>query len=263
MGSALGDFDNDGDLDWFVTSILGPGDGIISPIGNRFFTNDGSASVFIDDTARLGLADGSFGWGACMVDIDNDADLDIFHTNGWPEPYLTPGDPYDADASRAFLMNAERIYTDEAAALGLATLTSGRGVVCADFDQDGDTDLLELTDQSAILWENWSAAAGRNFLRIQLEGARPNTEAAGARIFVTIGDSRQMREIMIGSNYISQNPAVQIFGLGDAEAVDEILVEWPPVDSGDGPAQLGSLIAGPFPASQPGETVVVRHPDLP
>jgi hypothetical protein len=262
MGSAIGDFDDDGDLDWFVTSIFGPTDGIIAPIGNRFFTNDGSASVFIDDTARLGVADGSFGWGACMVDIDNDSDLDIFHTNGWPEPYLTPGDPYDADTSRAFLLNAAGTYSDEAGPLGLATVTSGRGVVCADLDHDGDIDLVELTDQSAILWENRTAAAGRNFLRIKLEGAPPNTEAAGARIFVTIGDSRQMREIMIGSNYISQNPTVQIFGLDSAESVDEILVEWPPVDSGDGPEQLGSLIAGPFPATAPGQTVVIRHPEL-
>jgi hypothetical protein len=55
---------------------------------------------------------------------------------------------------------------------------------------------------------------------------------------------------------------VQIFGLDSAESVDEILVEWPPVDSGDGPEQLGSVIAGPFPATEPGQTVVIRHPEL-
>ena len=46
------------------------------------------------------------------------------------------------------------------------------------------------------------------------------------------GDKRQMREIMIGSNYTSQNPTVQIFGLGSSEFVDEILIEWPPLDTG-------------------------------
>jgi hypothetical protein len=263
MGSALGDFDNDGDLDWFVTSILGPGDGTISPIGNRFFINDGSAAVFSDGTARLGVADGSFGWGACMVDIDNDSDLDIYHTNGWPELYLTPRDPYDVDTSRLFLLNAAGTYTDQAEAMGLAVQTSGRGVVCADFDQDGDTDILELTDESAILWENRTAAAGRNFLRVKLVGAPPNTEAAGARIFASVGDTRQMREIVIGSNYTSQNPTVQVFGLGSSEAVDEILVEWPAIDSGQGPEQLGSLITGPIAASLPGQTLVIRHPALP
>jgi hypothetical protein len=163
-------------------------------------------------------------------------------------------------------MNESGTYTDEADSLGLAIANSSRGVVCADFDHDGDTDLLELTDapgNSARLWENRSAAASRNFLRVKLEGAPPNREAAGARIFATIGETKQMREIMIGSNYTSQNPTVQIFGLGESETVDELLVEWPAVDSGDGPEQLGSLITGPIAASQPGQTLVIRHPNLP
>jgi hypothetical protein len=264
-GSALGDIDNDGDLDWFVTSISGPGDDNITPIGNRFYTNDGSGSIFVDETERLGVADGSWGWGACMIDIDNDADLDIFHTNGWSEPYLGH-QVWQAATSRAYLMNESGTYTDEAESLGLAVLNSSRGVVCADFDHDGDIDILELTDaagNSARLWENRSAAAGRHYLRVELEGAPPNREAAGARIFVTTGETKQMREIMIGSNYTSQNPTVQIFGLGAAETIDEILVEWPAVNAGDGPEQLGSRIAGPIAAGQPGQTLVIRHPNLP
>jgi hypothetical protein len=71
-----------------------------------------------------------------------------------------------------------------------------------------------------------------------------------------------MREIVIGSNYTSQNPTVQIFGLGNAAAVDQLLVEWPPIDGGDGPDQIGSLISGPLAASQPGQTLVIRHPGL-
>jgi len=263
MGSAIGDIDNDGDLDWFISSVFGPSNDIITPHGNRFYSNVGTG--FIDDTERLGVADGSFGWGACFVDIDNDSDLDIYHTNGYPEPYLTPNDTYHVDASRAFLMNEAGTYTDEADALGLAGRTSGRGVVCADFDNDGDTDILELTfaaPNSARLWENRTAAAGRNFLRVKLEGLPPNTEAAGARIFVTIGETTQMREIMIGSNFTSQNPTVQIFGLDSAEIIDEILVEWPALDTG-GPVQQGSVLTGPIAASPPGQTMVIRHPELP
>jgi hypothetical protein len=266
MGSALGDIDNDGDLDWFVTSILGPGTPIITPHGNRLFANESSASRFVDVTETLGVADGSFGWGTCFLDIDNDSDLDIYHTNGFPEPFLTELDRYDVDASRVFVMNEHGTYDEAAEAEGLATRTSGRGVVCADFDHDGDIDIFELTDapgNSAKLWENRTAAEGRHFLRVRLEGAPPNTEAAGARIFVKIGETRQMREIVIGSNYTSQNPTVQVFGLGASETVDELLVEWPPLDTGDdAPEQLGSLIAGPIAASQPGQTLVLRHPAL-
>ncbi len=268
MGSALGDVDNDGDLDWFVTSVLGPGDESVNltPWGNRFYSNDGSASLIVDDAARLGVTDGSFGWAACFLDIDNDGDLDLYHTNGYPVSFLTPQDTYHSDASRAFVMNEAGTYTDEAEALGLAARTSGRGVVCADFDHDGDVDLLELTEapgNSARLWENRTAAAGRRFLRVKLEGLPPNTEAAGARIFARVGDTEQMREIIIGSNYTSQNPTVQIFGLDSAPTVDELRVEWPAIDSGEGPVQPPATRLNDVAASDPGETLAIRHPELP
>ena len=268
IGSALGDIDNDGDLDWFVTSILGPGDEKVNlhPWGNRFYSNDGSAALIVDDTARLGVADGSFGWATCFLDIDNDSDLDIYHTNGYPVTFLTPNDKYQSDASRAFVMNEDGTYRDEAEALGLAGRTSGRGVVCADFDHDGDTDILELTEaagNSARLWENRTAAAGRHFLRVKLEGLAPNTEAAGARIFARIGDIEQMREVRVGSNYTSQNPTEQIFGLDSATMVDTLRVEWPPIDSGAGPSQPAATVMRAVPASRPGETLFIRHPELP
>jgi hypothetical protein len=265
MGSALGDIDNDGDLDWFVSSTFGPGTERVTLHGNRFYTNDGSATLFVDDTARLGVADGSWAWGACFLDIDNDSDLDIYHTNGWSERFLG-WQLWQAPAARAFVMNAAGTYDEAAVALGLAESTSGRGIVCADFDQDGDTDILELTDAagvSASLWENQSAAAGRNFLRVKLAGLPPNTEAAGARIIARIGDTTQMREIVIGGNYTSQNPTVQIFGLDSSESVDELLVEWPALDSGAGATQLGTRITGPIAASRPGQTLVISHPELP
>jgi hypothetical protein len=265
MGSALGDVDNDGDLDWFVSSIYGPGDETkgLRPWGNRLFINAGAD--FIDDTERLGVADGSWGWAACLLDIDNDSDLDIYHTNGWADPYLGHR-VWQTAPARAFVRNASGTYNDKAAALGLGEATSSRGVVCADFDQDGDTDIFELTGaapNSAKLWENRTAAAGRHALRVRLEGLPPNTRAAGARIHVRVGETTQMREIMIGGNYTTQNPLVQIFGLGSSQVVDEILVEWPPLNGSDGPTQLGTLLAGPIAASEPGHTLILRHPELP
>jgi hypothetical protein len=248
-------------------SIAGPGSNFSTPRGNRLYMNRGGGSLLADDAERYGVADGSFAWAACFLDIDNDGDLDIFHTNGYAETIdADNSEVYESLVSRAFVMDETGTYTEEAEALGLDGHTSGRGVVCADFDLDGDIDILELTDSvpnSGRLWENRTAAAGNNFLRIKLEGLPPNTEAAGGRIYATIGDKRQMREIMIGSNYTSQNPTVQIFGLGGAESVDEILVEWPPLVTSDGPVQLGSRLNGPIAASQPGQTLVLRHPELP
>ena len=135
MGSAVGDYDGDGDLDWFV-SILATGDDVPSPvsrIGNRLYRNDDG--VFVDATASAGVADGGWGWGSCFIDFENDGDLDIYHTNGWPQ-FDEYGD-FSMDASRAFASDGEGDFRESAESLGLADREQGRGVVCADFDNDG------------------------------------------------------------------------------------------------------------------------------
>ncbi len=78
-----------------------------------------------------------------------------------------------------------------------------------------------------------------------------------------IGNTEQMREVMIGSNYTSQNPTVQIFGLDSSTIVDALRVEWPAIDSGRGPVQPPATMLTAIAAGQPGETLVIRHPELP
>ncbi len=226
MGSALGDYDNDGDLDWFVTSIYGGGRPFreAQTIGNRLYRN--TNGVFEDVTDQAGVADGSWGWGACFMDFENDGDLDIFHTNGFSDDTTPP--EFGIDPNRAFVSNGLGSFEDRAIDLGLADREEGRGAICADFDEDGDIDILQLhrgSPVSATLWRN--DTAGNNYLRVKLNGQPPNTEASGARIMVTIGSETQMREIMLGNNFQSQNPTVQVFGLGAASQVDELAVEWP------------------------------------
>ena len=77
-----------------------------------------------------------------------------------------------------------------------------------------------------------------------------NTEAAGGRIRATVGDAEQLREIMIDSNFTSQNPALQIFGLGSNSQVDRLEVEWP-----DGTVTSMTDVAQ-------GQTLVIDHPRL-
>jgi hypothetical protein len=139
MGAAIGDYDGDLDLDWFVTSIYDPD---IPPdvnwggSGNRLYRNEGQG-VFSDVTDAAGVREGFWGWGTCFADFDNDADLDLFHVNGWP------GDArFAQDPSRLFLSNGDGTFTERSAELGLVDTGDGRGVVCFDYDRDGDLDIF-------------------------------------------------------------------------------------------------------------------------
>ena len=247
MGSAVGDYDNDGDLDWFVSSIYAPDHRIPREVGNRLYRNDDG--VFVDATDDAGVIDGGWGWGACFVDLENDGDLDIYHTNGWQG--LDYAGDLTMDASRAFISNGSGQFEERAADLGLADTEDGRGVVCADFDNDGDVDIFlwhHNENNSGTLYRN--DGDGNNYLSVKLNGLPPNTEAAGARIKATVNGVTQMREIVIGSNFISQNPTRQIFGLGTASQVDELVIEWP-----DGQeTNMG--------VQQAGQLLEVDHPNL-
>jgi hypothetical protein len=187
--------------------------------------------------------------GSAVADYDNDGDLDIYHTNGWS---LTDEfHDFTIDTSRAFVANGAGQFEERSAQLGLADTEQGRGVVCADFDNDGDTDILQLhrsADVAATLWRN--DVSSNNFLSVKLVGAPPNTEASGARITITVAGATQVREISIASNFVSQNPTVQTFGLGSSSQADTLSVQWP-----DGRiTDLTDVQAGQF--------LLVDHPDL-
>ena len=246
MGSAVGDFDNDGDLDWFVTGIFGVGE----TVGNRLYRNDGDGGLQ-DVTVVAGVADGGWGWAACFADFNLDGHLDLFHTNGWDNPNAL--DDFENDQSRLFISQGNGTFVDEADERGMTDTQQGRGVVCADFDADGDVDIFMTNrglQNSGAFWLNEDPASMNNSLTVKLVGLAPNTEAANARIRVTTGGLTQLREVMIGSNFTSQNPTEQIFGLGSATTVDTVEIEWP----GGGTTELGSV--------QANQRLEIRHPAL-
>lgn len=104
------------------------------------------------------------------------------------------------------------------------------------------------SDKPATLYRNNGIDQG-NYLAIQLQGEAPNTQAVGARIYLSSGNQRQMREIQIGSNFTSQNPTEQVFGLGSANSIDEIRVAWP-----DGRITVLESVV-------PNQKLIISHPD--
>ncbi|MHC4513789.1 MAG: CRTAC1 family protein [Planctomycetota bacterium] len=227
MGAAVGDYDNDGDLDWFVSSIWDP-DGIPQGdwgiTGNRLYRN-GGLGIFEDVTAAAGVRKGYWGWGASFADFDNNGWLDIVHVNGFSIMAQLAREFVD-DPTRLFLSKGDGMFVERATATGLVDTGQGRGVVCFDYDRDGDLDIfIANAGEPGRLFRNDLQPGA--WLTVKLAGKPPNTAAIGARVYVTAAGKTQMRELRCGCNYVSQEPAEAHFGLGSATVVETLRLVWP------------------------------------
>jgi enediyne biosynthesis protein E4 len=250
MGGAVGDYDNDGDLDWFVSSIHDP-DGVTSQswgiTGNRLYRNRGDGS-FDDVTDEAGVREGFWGWGATFADLDNDGHLDLYHVNGWGELDDVHSRNFHFDPARLYVARGDGTFAERAAELGVADTGQGRGVVAFDYDRDGDLDLLVANNQGPLRLFRNQGGNRKPALSVSLRGPAANSEAIGARVEIRAAGRTQMRELRAGSNFVSQDPAVAHFGLGDAAAVERLVVRWP-----DGAETV--MEPGPAPGS-----LVISHP---
>lgn len=232
MGSALGDYDRDGDLDWFITAIY---DGF-SSTGNRLYRNDGNRS-FADVTTAAGVrssgtgTEKSWGWGTTFLDYDNDADLDLMSTNGC---YTSCGgsNDYLFDHTSLRRNNGNGMFADMSSISGIADTGQGRGLIHVDYDADGDLDVV-ISNYSAapIVYRN-DGGNQNNWLRVETEGTISNRDGIGAFIKVTPDldnpQSIQVWEIRSGDSYLSQSEMAAHFGLGDlAGTVGLVEINWP------------------------------------
>ena len=228
MGAAVGDYDNDGDMDWFVTSIhrLAESSDTKIGFGNRLYRNDGSG-VFEDVTDQAGVGNGGWGWGACFADFDNDGDLDIVHVNGWNRLDDRAENDYTQDAARLFMNQGDGTFAEVAGQAGLVDQGQGRGIACFDADRDGLPDILIANnDDSPLVYFHNRSETGNHYLNVRLESNGNNTQGVGAWITLTANNTNQVREIRIGNNFTSHNPAEAHFGLGAATQAN-IDVRWP------------------------------------
>ncbi len=220
MGSAVGDYDNDGDMDWFVTSIS-HFDERGHPEGNRLYENRGDG-YFVDKTDEANVRNGYWGWGACFSDFDNDMHLDIFHVNG----FQGQGERFENDPSRLFMSNGDKTFREASLELGINDSGQGRGVICFDYDRDGDIDIYVANNgQPNKFYCNHGSE--NNYLNIQLRNSGNNIFGIGSKIVLALNETNLMREVRIGDNYSSNNPPEVHFGLGAIEVVNTVTVYWP------------------------------------
>lgn len=230
MGSLVADLDQDGRLDWYVSSVFDPA----SPVGlvgdgNKLYRNLGHHAFEELATATASL-DGGFGWGCLAEDFDLDGDLDIVATNGFRQL------GYLGEATRYFRHDAPGHYVECAAALGLDHRDSGRGVVTLDADRDGDLDLV-ISSHGAPLryFENQARTQGARqsqssylILEFGSDPAIPVApEGLGVKVEVRTGGRTLRRTRIAGSHHLSCDEPLIHFGLGTARRCDEIRIHWP------------------------------------
>jgi len=202
------DYDNDGDLDVYITNYLNQ--------SNHLYRNDGGTLVRVIDVGPI-VTDSGINTASVWNDFDNDGDLDCFVTR---------------------MGSVNRYYRNEgngtfaAVALGNLTLVDSYTACAADYDEDGDVDLF--VGANALfakgLYRN-DLAAGRHWLRVRLTGIVSNRAAIGARIRVRaiIGGQPvwQQREVSAQNTFDGHSDLELHVGLGSATIVDSLEIVWP------------------------------------
>ena len=223
MGVDFGDYDRDGDMDLFVTNFAFE--------TNTLYQNDGQGHFDIA-SSRRGLSDSSFrplGFGTRFLDYDNDRDLDLFVANGHVMDVVAEWDSSQTyQQTNQLLQNEDgERFADVSPDLGPAFVATnvGRGTAVADYDDDGDLDLLVTTvaDHPRLLRND---GGNRNhWLQISLVG-KVHPDALGARVAVETDGVRQTQERQSGGSYLSSHDPRLHFGLGQSTRAD-VEITWP------------------------------------
>ena len=226
MGLAVGDYDNDGRVDFHITNF--------SDDSNTLYHNDGDNS-FTDLTFQVGLGEVSIpflGWGTSFVDYDNDGWLDLFVVNGHVYPAVDEHQWGTSYAQQALLFrNFKGKFERVGAAPGsaLANAWPGRGLAVGDLDSDGRLDLvINNLDAKPVVLRNVATTSG-HWLGVKLIGdvaKKTPKDAIGSVVYLTAGGVRQRQDVLSGAIYCSQNDLTLHFGLGAATKVDKLEVKW-------------------------------------
>ncbi|MDR3739533.1 MAG: CRTAC1 family protein [Terracidiphilus sp.] len=226
MGLALGDYENNGELDIAVTDF--------SDDYKVLYHNDGDAS-FTDVATSVGLGQlliPFVGWGDGFLDYDNDGWLDLMMIHGHVYPEVDQHDWGTSFAERAVLFHNEQgkqfSYVPPVKGTGLAVVTPGRGAAFGDLFNDGKIDVvISPIDGPPVLLRNVNPDK-HNWVEIKLVGGpKSPRDAMCAKVFFKANGMRMRQDVLSAGSFISSNDQRVHFGLGDAADAGEAEIHWP------------------------------------
>jgi enediyne biosynthesis protein E4 len=232
MGVTWGDWDNDLRPDLAVTTF--------TQEAKSMYHNDGGG-FFSDRSYTSQVTQGLIPWvgfGVLFADVNKDGSLDLAMVNGHVEDLIHMVDPANdyPEPMKLFINRKDGTFEDasETTGNGFRRSIVGRALAEADWDNDGDPDLLAADlEGPPVLLRNDAPPGAAHWLGLQLVGGpRSNRMAIGARVVIQSALGHQLREIHTDGSYLSAHDPRALFGLGPDTVAREVTVRWP-----DGNAQ--------------------------
>jgi hypothetical protein len=220
MGVAVGDYDNNGFLDLYVTHFAHD--------WNTLYRNLGPEG-FHDVTGLVGLVEPTLpvlGFGTVMADFDQDGDAELFVANGHIDDLRERGDDLEMP-QQLFEFHSGR-WTDCGAHAGdyFQRRFVGRGTATCDYDNDGDLDLVVVHQNAeTVLLRNDSQRG--HWLKVEVVGRQSNRRGIGTRVTVKAGSTTVMQELVGGASYCASPQPVLTFGLGQSSGRCSLEIRWP------------------------------------
>jgi hypothetical protein len=224
MGVDCGDFDNDGLLDFYVTSYQSQLTTLYKNLGDGLFED-------VTLTTGAGAATLAYvTWGNSFVDFDNDGDRDIFVACGHLQDNVERYDDTTTYLTRnVLLMNTgdgKFVNVSDTSGDGMDVKLSSRGAAFDDLDNDGDVDAVILNSRrEPTVLRNDSPSEG-HWIQVRLRGTKTNRDGVGAHVRVVAGDLKLLDEVHSGRGYQSHYGTRLHFGLGNRNRVDRVEVRW-------------------------------------